>query len=73
VELRIVVVHHVEQGGEAAVVEEAAFLMRPLSAVASKRLTMVPRFNDDFAKTPLKRLRPISTARVHGAHDAASE
>jgi hypothetical protein len=31
VELRIVVVHHVEQGGEAAVVEEAAFLMRPLS------------------------------------------
>ena len=28
-EMRIIVVHHVEQGGEAPVVEEAALLMRP--------------------------------------------
>jgi hypothetical protein len=27
---------------------------------------MVPRFNDDFAKAPLKRLQPILAARVHG-------
>jgi hypothetical protein len=31
-EVRIVVVHHVEQGGEASVVVEAALLMRPESS-----------------------------------------